>query len=199
MAKSARSLWSEKIKSGTISSKSIGTAKKKSAILTSRNQFYGTVLGIDPSLRGTGLAVVRYEKNSRPICLDKFCVRNKPTISMPDCLANIYRNVCAMIIKYDIKFASIESSIYVQNMNTAVILGSARGAAIAAVACNQALLYEYAPLRIKQAVIGYGRASKEQIIKSIQGLVDNTDKINSDEADAVATALTHIYTFKGTL
>jgi len=197
MAKSARSLWSEKIKSGFVSNKSFEISKKSSEALNSRTQFYGTVLGIDPSLRGTGLAVVKYEKNSRPVCLDKICVRNKPTVSMPDCLANIYRNVCAMIIKHDIKFAAIESSIYVQNIKIAVILGSSRGAAIAAVACNGASLHEYAPLRIKQAVIGFGRASKEQIIKTVQGTVANADDVNSDEADAIATALTHIYTFKG--
>ncbi|MDY6069410.1 MAG: crossover junction endodeoxyribonuclease RuvC, partial [Opitutales bacterium] len=174
MSKNSRVLWAKKLasvaeKSGNL--QQLALPARKMEFSANRGQFYGTVLGIDPSLRGTGLAVVKYEKGKTPVCLDHEIIRNKVGISMPQCLANIFRCTTAMVIRNNVDCVAIESSIYVQNTKTAVILGSARGAAIAAIACEGLPLFEYAPLRIKQAVVGFGRASKEQVAKTVAGIL----------------------------
>ncbi len=191
-------LWAKKLagiaeKSGNVQQLALPVRKKEFS--ANRGQFYGTVLGIDPSLRGTGLAVVRYEKGKTPVCIDHEIIRNKAGISMPQCLANIFRCTTAIVIRNNVDCVAIESSIYVQNTKTAVILGSARGAAIAAIACEGLPLFEYAPLRIKQAVVGFGRASKEQVSKTVAGIL-HAAAMGFDESDAAAAALTHIYTHK---
>ncbi len=194
MAKNSRKLWADKV--GEIEKTKMVVVKKMTKAAVFGEQFYGTVLGIDPSLRATGLAVIKYEKGAIPQCLDFETIRNKPTVSMPNCLAEIYRKINAISLRHKLDCVAIESSIYVQNTKTAVILGSARGAAIAAIACAGLDLHEYAPLRIKQAVVGFGRASKEQVIGTVAGILKTSTKMNSDESDAAAVALTHIYTHK---
>lgn len=75
-------------------------------------------------------------------------------------------------------------------------LGSSRGAVLAAAACAKLKVFEYPPLRIKQAVIGYGRASKEQVARSVAVMVLGAGILPPDESDASAAALTHIFTHK---
>ncbi|MFI3290245.1 MAG: crossover junction endodeoxyribonuclease RuvC [Opitutales bacterium] len=195
MASNSRKLWASKI--GEIESASkLSSTKKLTKAIVYGEQFYGTVLGIDPSLRGTGLAIIKHEKSKTPTCIAYETIRNAPSVSMPNCLAQIYRQISGLLAKHKVDCVAIESSIYVQNTKTAVILGSARGAAIAAVACAGLELYEYAPLRIKQAVVGFGRASKVQVIGVVAGILKTNIQMNSDESDAAAVALTHIYTNK---
>ena len=90
---------------------------------------------------------------------------------MADCLASISRAIDEVISKYALDCVAVEQTIYVQNFQTAQILGAARGAAIAAVALRDLPIMEYPPLRIKQAVVGYGRASKEQVARTVSQLL----------------------------
>jgi crossover junction endodeoxyribonuclease RuvC len=76
-------------------------------------------------------------------------------------------------------------------------LGAARGAAIAAVAVAGLTVYEYPPLRIKQAVVGFGRASKEQVARTVKSLLELQSVLKFDEADAAAVALCHAYNHRG--
>ena len=84
-----------------------------------------------------------------------------------------------------------------QNFRTAQILGAARGAAIGQAGLRGLPVYEYPPLRIKQAVVGYGRASKEQVTRQISGLLGLEEDLPFDEADATAAALCHALTAVG--
>lgn len=156
----------------------------------------GRVLGIDPSLRGTGLSVIDARADGSLVYIESATVKNPPQMNMAECLARIFSQTSAMIARNNPVCAAIEQSVYVQNFKTALILGSSRGAAIAAAACAGLEVFEYPPLRIKQAVIGYGRASKEQIAKSIFGMVAGAPLLPLDEADASAAALTHIFTHR---
>ena len=115
---------------------------------------------------------------------------------MPECLARILAETTAMIARNKPSCVAIEQSVYVQNFRTALILGSSRGAAIAAAASQNLEVFEYPPLRIKQAVIGYGRASKEQVARSVAGIVAGAPILPSDEADAAGAAIAHIFTHK---
>jgi crossover junction endodeoxyribonuclease RuvC len=84
----------------------------------------------------------------------------------------------------------------VQNFQTAQILGAARGAAISAAALRNLPVFEYAPLRVKMAVVGAGRASKEQMTRTVMSLLGHGRPLESDEADAAGVALCHAFTWR---
>ena len=191
MAKSSRQLWTAQIlegssaksrsKGGTWTSEAAGAVSARSSAYMRRKidaaahaiggeQICGMVLGIDPSLRGTGLAVIEALGGGKMRYVESETVHNHPSLSMAECIAAIFERTLRMIDLHSPDWVSIEQSVYVQNFKTAMILGSARGAAIAAAAHRRREVYEYPPLRIKQAVIGYGRASKEQVGRSVMAL-----------------------------
>src|SRR5688572_12025485 len=96
-----------------------------------------------------------------------------------------------------VRHVALEQTIFVQNIQTAKILGAARGAAIAAVALRERPVFEYPPLRVKQAVVGAGRASKEQMARSVMALLGHGRTLAPDEADAAGVALCHAFTWRG--
>ena len=83
-----------------------------------------------------------------------------------------------------------------QNFQTAQILGAARGAAIAAAALRGLPVFEYPPLRVKQAVAGTGRASKEQLARTVMSLLGHARALAFDEADAAGVALCHAFSWR---
>jgi crossover junction endodeoxyribonuclease RuvC len=157
--------------------------------------FHGCVLGIDPSLRGTGLAIVDFQTGTVRVRHTQTLKMHR-TLSMVECLGIIARSVADCLERFDIRHVAVEESIYVQNFRTAQILGAARGAAIAPCAMRNYPLFEYPPLRIKQAVAGYGRASKQQVLASIRALTGTDLDAAYDEADAVAVAVCHAHTWR---
>lgn len=162
-----------------------------------RMPFRGQVLGIDPSLRGTGLALIEFMPGRPAVLLHSRTLRLKPTATMPECLGEIYRSVAQIVQDYLVDHVALEQTIYVQNFQTAQILGAARGAAIAAAAVGEKPVFEYAPLRVKQAVVGVGRASKEQMAKTVMGMLGHGRALALDEADAAGVALCHAMTYRG--
>jgi len=158
--------------------------------------FRGRVLGIDPSLRGTGLAVMEFVPGRAPLLLSCRTVRIAPKHAMPHCLAEIHRAVTELVAGFEPRHVALEQTIYVQNFQTAQILGAARGAAITAAALHGREIFEYAPLRVKQAVVGAGRASKEQMARTVMALLGHGRPLAFDEADAAGVALCHAFTWK---
>ncbi len=191
MAKSSRKLWAEYVARG-------GNAAKKTAQarVDVPAQFKGVVLGVDPSLRGSGFAVIDYRSSSDIRVLETATLKLKPVLSQIDCLGAIGHQVEDFIDQHKIDHVAIEQTIYVQNFQTAQILGAARGAAIAVAAMRGLPVFEYAPLRIKQAVVGAGRASKEQVARTIQSLTGLDLGQLYDESDAVAVAICHAFTWR---
>lgn len=161
-----------------------------------RAPFDGLVLGIDPSLRGTGLAVIEFKGGRQPTMLSCATVKVKPKVPMAEALAEIHRSVTTMVERFSLNHVALEQTIYVQNFQTAQILGAARGAAITAVALHELPIFEYAPLRVKQAVVGAGRASKEQMARTVMSLLGHGAQLGFDEADAAGVALCHAFTWR---
>ena len=162
-----------------------------------RAAFHGRVLGIDPSLRGTGLALIEFTPGREPVLLRCQTVRVATKHAMPHCLAEIHRAVAAFVADFDPRHVALEQTIYVQNFQTAQILGAARGAAITAAALQSKEIFEYAPLRVKQAVTGLGRASKEQMARTVMAMLGHGRALAFDEADAAGVALCHAFTWRG--
>jgi len=111
-------------------------------------------------------------------------------------LAEIHRAITAFLLDFNVRHVALEQTIYVQNFQTAQILGAARGAAITAAALKEKPIFEYAPLRVKQAVVGAGRASKEQMARTVMGMLGHGHPLAPDEADAAGVALCHAFTWR---
>jgi len=161
-----------------------------------RPAFRGRVLGIDPSLRGTGLALVEFAPGRLPVLLRGATVKVAAKHPMAHCLGEIHRAVAAFMADFAPDHVALEQTIYVQNFQTAQILGAARGAAIAAAALQRGEIFEYAPLRVKQAVVGRGHASKEQVARTVMALLGHGRPLALDESDAAAVALCHAFTWR---
>lgn len=191
--KSTRKLWAEHIARGGGQS-----ARSQQPAATQRLvKFSGLVLGIDSSLRGSGFAVLDYRPTGEMRILESTTLKLKPAISLPECLGAIANQVDDFLNQHTVLHVAIEQTIYVQNFQTAQILGAAQGAAIAAAAMRGMPVFEYAPMRVKQAVVGMGRASKEQVARTLQGMTGTDFGKRYDESDAAAVALCHAFTWRG--
>lgn len=149
-----------------------------------------TILGIDPSLRGTGYGIIRVEKNS-------FTTLAQGTISCPKdwersrCLAKISQTLRDVVRQHQPDTCVAEGIFFAQNLKTAIIMGEARGAALAAVAENGIEIYEIATRKVKQAIVGYGAAQKIAVAKMVQRMLNLAELPAPDAADALALALAH--------
>lgn len=190
-----RILWKQKLSKDTPTLLNNCT---KPPLIGLKKTYKGVVLGIDPSLRGTGLALVEFERPSKWVLKKVKQVALASRISMPECLKSIFEEVTLFLEGTEVRHVALEKTIYVQNIAIAQILGAARGAAITAVARQKIPVFEYEPLRIKQAVVGYGRASKIQMTKTIEQLFEiESGSLNADQADAAGAALCHGFTWNG--
>jgi crossover junction endodeoxyribonuclease RuvC len=141
--------------------------------------------------------VLKYRSGKDIRVLEASTLKLKPALTQIECLAAIGHQVEDFINQHPIDHVAIEETIYVQNFQTAQILGAARGAAIAAAAMRGLPVSEYAPLRIKQAVVGSGRASKEQVARTVLSLTGFDAGRQYDASDAAAVALCHAFTWRG--
>jgi crossover junction endodeoxyribonuclease RuvC len=151
------------------------------------------ILAIDPSLRGTGFAVLE-QNGGRIRCLEYSVVKNAPSLSQEACLIAIHEAIVTAIDRHEPEALAIEKVIYVQSYATAIILGAARGVAVLAAAKRGLSIHEYPPKRVKQAVVGRGAAGKDQVAFMIRALLGLTETPPSDAADAIAIGLTHLRT-----
>ncbi len=166
----------------------------KTPILKNAN-FEGVVLGIDPSLRGSGFAVVEAQQGHFKL-LDSLTLKLSPKLDFVQCLGELFLTTQRFLETFAIKAVSVESTIYVQNSKTVHVLGSARGACLAAVALKNLPVKEFPPLRIKKSIVGVGQATKEQVGKMLIQLLQLPACLPLDESDAAATALCYFFSLK---
>jgi len=180
---SSRKLWAEFVRNGKS-----GSGRSNLPARVDRRPVEGLILGVDPSLRGTGLALLE-ARGATAVLLHSEVLRFPSAWRTEECLGGISRRVDQLLQDYPVTAAAVEEAIYVQNYRTALILGAARGASIAAIVLRGVPIHEYPPLRIKQALVGYGRASKEQVRRTLCQVVGGaTEKLSLDESDATAVA-----------
>jgi crossover junction endodeoxyribonuclease RuvC len=149
------------------------------------------VFAIDPALRNTGYGVV--ESDGRRHRVIAFGVIHNPAARRhSECLVHIHDAVAELLTQHNPDVCAIEGVIYVQSHRTAIALGAARGAAILATTRFGVPVLEYAPRRVKQAVVGKGAAQKEQVAFMVRALLGMTETPQADAADALAIALAHI-------
>lgn len=189
MNSKSRKLWAQHLSSTKKSSQ-----KLDSKALLRKIPYNGRILGIDPSLRGTGLAVLECQGSSHKL-LHSETLKLNNKVSSISCLGKIHQSVADLIDLWKPRHISCEETIYVQNFKTAQIMGAARGAALSAAAIRKLPVFEYAPLRVKQAVVGFGRASKEQMSQTLAQMLQLPEVLPYDQADALGLALCHALTW----
>jgi len=151
------------------------------------------ILAIDPSLRGTGFAVL--EKAAGKVRAVTYgTIKNPATLLPSGCLVAIHERVVDLIREHRPACAVFEGVIFVQSHRTAITLGAARGAALLAAAGHGLPIYEYAPRRVKQSVVGRGGADKGQVGFMVRALLGLMETPPADAADALAIGLTHFNT-----
>jgi len=147
------------------------------------------IIGIDPGSRITGYGVIRLAGNQH-VHLESGCIR--VTAENPGArLQEIYTGLKAIIQQHQPVEAAIEQIFMHQNPGSALKLGQARGAAIVAL---ELPISEYSARQVKQSVVGYGAARKEQVQHMVQQLLNIKEKLQADAADALAIALCHAHT-----
>jgi len=147
------------------------------------------VMGVDPGVVATGFGVVEMGRDGLIYYLGSGVVRPRRNQAFSHRLQQIYRGLCQQIEKFSPQLMAVESPFYAKNVKSAMLLGQARGVALLAAAEAGVEVQEYSPLEVKQAVVGYGRAGKEQVQAMIRALLHPPPDLAADAADALAVAL----------
>ncbi len=149
------------------------------------------ILGLDPSLRGTGFGVIRLAK-PHPETLTHGTISCSKTWERSRCLVRIVQSLREVLKRFQPTVCVVEGIFYAQNLQTAMIMGEARGAALSVVGEAGLEIYEIAPRKVKQAIVGYGAAQKIAVAKMVQRMLCLADTPAPDAADALALALAHV-------
>lgn len=155
------------------------------------------LLGLDPGLRITGFGIID-TLGSQMRYVASGCIKTTDG-ELPGRLKTLLDGVREVIATYQPDQVAIEKVFVNVNPQSTLLLGQARGAVICgAVSCDLPV-HEYTALQIKQAVVGYGKAQKEQVQHMVQRLLTLTDTPNPDAADALACAICHSHGMQGVL
>ena len=151
------------------------------------------VLGIDPGTAITGYGLVWGEGDNLRL-MDYGTIITPSDESLPRRLQEIYRQLTALVQERQPAAAAVEKLFFSRNVRTALSVGQARGVVLLAMANAELEVHEYTPLEVKQAVVGYGRATKEQVQEMVKVLL-GLDSVPQpdDAADAIAVAICHIH------
>lgn len=153
------------------------------------------ILGIDPGSRFTGYGVIE-AAGSKTQFIDCGHIKTLAT-SIPERLKTIFEGIAALMLRYAFQSVAVEQVFFHRNADSALKLGQARGAAIAAVVSRGVPIFEYSARQVKQAVVGLGSADKTQVGHMVRRLLNLTQTLQEDAADALAVALCHSHTESG--
>lgn len=148
------------------------------------------ILGIDPGLQHTGWGIIEKNGNKLSYVADG-TINSDPKDDLSNRLKTLHKGICEVIETYRPEQAAIEETFLNNNPNSTLKLGQARGALVLAPALYDIPLSEYAPNKIKKAVVGSGHAQKPQIDLMVKMLLPGANPKSKDSADALAIAICH--------
>ncbi|NMM25814.1 MAG: crossover junction endodeoxyribonuclease RuvC [Glaciimonas sp.] len=149
------------------------------------------ILGIDPGLRTTGFGII--DKQGNRLAYIASGTIKTADASLPERLKVIFDSVAQVIATYHPDCAAIEKVFVNVNPQSTLLLGQARGAAICALVGADLAVAEYTALQLKQAVVGHGKAKKEQVQDMVQRLLQLPGLPGPDAADALGVAICHAH------
>ncbi|MEW5728619.1 MAG: crossover junction endodeoxyribonuclease RuvC [Pseudomonadota bacterium] len=150
------------------------------------------VLGLDPGLRTTGWGVIDMVDNRLRYVADGV-VTSDDRLTLAERLAQLHQGVRAVIAEWTPEEAAVEETFVNKNPESTLKLGQARGAVLLAPALLGLPVGEYAPARVKQSVVGTGRAAKDQVGMMVRTLLPGCLVKSPDAADALAVAICHAH------
>lgn len=151
------------------------------------------ILGIDPGLRNTGFGVIDGVSNSAANYIASGVIQTSAADSLALRIKTILTGINKIITQYQPDLVSIEKVFVNVNPQSTLLLGQARGAAISACVLADLPVSEYTALQVKQAVVGYGHAEKEQVQRMVVHFLKLSGTPQADAADALACALAHLH------
>ena len=154
------------------------------------------ILGIDPGSRITGFGLVEKKKNNEIRHLENGAIYcgHEPTFDKR--LVIIFEKIQSLIKTFQPTAMAVENIFYSKNVQSTLKLGHARGVAMVAASLLQLPVFEYTPLEVKQAIVGYGGASKDQVQKMVKVLLHLPQTAEENASDALAVAICHANTMR---
>jgi crossover junction endodeoxyribonuclease RuvC len=155
------------------------------------------ILGIDPGLQTTGFGVVDWSVGSLGyVASGTITTTHLPRADLPARIGVLFEGVCEVIERYEPQCACVEIVFVNVNPQATLLLGQARGAALAALAAKQIQAAEITALQMKQAVVGYGKAQKAQVQEMVKRLLSLPQLPGPDAADALGLAIAHAHAMR---
>ncbi|HEX9985968.1 MAG TPA: crossover junction endodeoxyribonuclease RuvC [Thermoanaerobaculia bacterium] len=153
------------------------------------------ILGVDPGSITTGYGVIDYEKG-RLALVEQGSIRTVRGAELPERLVKIHEELSVVIGRTQPAVVAVETPFAGQNVHSLIQLAHARGVILLAAQAAKLGVFEYAPSAVKNAVVGYGRAEKEQVAKMVRLLLPGCSalKMGADASDALAIAICHAHT-----
>ena len=154
------------------------------------------ILGIDPGSRITGFGVIDWH-GREPVYVASGCIKTLPNDELAGRIGMIVRGIGDLVAKYRPHQAAVEQVFVNVNPAATLMLGQARGAAVAALVLRDLPVYEYTALQVKQSVVGQGKAAKEQVQHMVVQMLGLSGTPQADAADGLAVAITHALRSQG--
>jgi len=153
------------------------------------------ILGIDPGTAIMGYGLIE-QKGNILSALDYSCWRTPAHTPLAERLLMLYEQIDPYLRRYSPDHIAVEELFFNRNTTTALSVGHARGVVLLSGAQHSIPIYEYTPLQVKQAVVGYGKAEKKQVQQMVRGLLGLDDIPKPDDtADALAIAICHAHSY----
>jgi len=154
------------------------------------------IMGIDPGFAITGYGIVKYEGNRfRPVTYGVVLTYAEEPFAQR--LLKLDNEICAIVEMYRPDAVAVEELFFNKNIKTAIMAAHGRGISLTAVARCGVEVFEYTPLQVKQAVVGYGRADKAQVQQMVRAILNLPEIPKPDDAaDALAIAICHGHSYK---
>jgi crossover junction endodeoxyribonuclease RuvC len=149
------------------------------------------ILGLDPGSRRTGFGLIEC-RDSQCVHVAHGCIVPRAAAAASERLRLIFEGVAALILEHSPDEIAIERVFVSRNVDSALKLGQARGAALSAVPRGTSV-FEYAPREIKLSVVGFGGAEKSQVAHMMRALLDVHERLATDASDALAVAVCHAH------
>lgn len=151
------------------------------------------ILGVDPGTRVVGYGLVDHRPGARPTYVECGVITLPEKDPMPTRLSLLARAIAELITEFSPRILSLEAAFHGVNASSALKLGQARGAVMVVAAERGLEVAEYPPAYVKRAVVGHGRATKEDVTARVQLLFGLARPPRADAADALAIALCHAH------
>lgn len=153
------------------------------------------IIGIDPGSRITGYGVVE-KRGASFVHIDNGCLTTRARDPIADRLEQIHSGLAEIFSKYRPDAAAVEEIFFAKNAASSLKLGEARGVALLASVQAKIPVFEYATREVKQALTGYGQATKDQIQKMVKSMLVLPEVAQEDASDALAVAICHLQSYR---